>query len=597
MQRGPRCGVTDGGGGVGGGRNHQTLPQYGGYSFPQGLRLLEDLGKHLVMLGEHVEKELHAGASVQKSSNPCEIPGAVFESPRFLRDELGLVSKQMPKTDLREVPWKVAQFFEHAPVENVPSIVVPPPVGIPCDLPESGKNLAGRAESIKPIRRAAVSYSVLPSKSRVSQMGRLIQGLQARACADSSYKGAGESTNLRGKISGLLSHTMFESALGVVVIANSFLLGLQVDESIKDQKPTFFYRAVDVVCSVIFFVELWARFYCERLWFVRWKNPNFAWNILDLFVIVTSFVEETIQLIGVAKTGVVNAAVLRPLRVLRLVRLLRTVKLLRYFRDLRAMIYGISSSMRPLAFAVGLLSMIMYLTAVLIVDTLASSGTAKESNMTMKFGGVITTLYTLFLSVLGGIDWGEAADPLFAIHPMLGLAYSMYVSFSILCVLNVVTGVFVENANRTAAKTDEEVLVERVELRRGYLEEATALIRSLSQDPFIREKHFTDLLGVIEFQTILHKLDVQLDPHNASNLFRMIDFDGTGLMDADELMSRIDQLHGDARSIDIMRLLHTSKSLHKKVDQLHKQSVEMTCVQGLGADVSSPRLAWDDELV
>ena len=42
---------------------------------------------------------------------------------------------------------------------------------------------------------------------------------------------------------------------------------------------------------------------------------------------------------------------------------------------------------------------------------------------------------------LGGVDWEDAAQPIFKLGWALGLMFAFYVAVSVLCVLNIMTGV------------------------------------------------------------------------------------------------------------------------------------------------------------
>lgn len=77
------------------------------------------------------------------------------------------------------------------------------------------------------------------------------------------------------------------------------------------------------------------------------------------------------------------------------------------------------------------------------------------------FGSMTASLYTMHKAIFGGIDWGDATDYAFASYPALVLMFMVYITFAMLCVLNVVTGVFVENANKITMN-DEETMITSV---------------------------------------------------------------------------------------------------------------------------------------
>eukprot|EP00812_Abedinium_dasypus_P009901 NODE_3557_length_769_cov_316.801120.p2 GENE.NODE_3557_length_769_cov_316.801120~~NODE_3557_length_769_cov_316.801120.p2 ORF type:complete len:113 (+),score=49.18 NODE_3557_length_769_cov_316.801120:35-340(+) len=72
------------------------------------------------------------------------------------------------------------------------------------------------------------------------------------------------------------------------------------------------------------------------------------------------------------------------------------------------------------------------------------------------------TLYTLHISITGGIDWSDVSDTLFRISLPVAIAFMFYVVFALLCVLNVVTGIFVESATASVQNDAEHQMVEGV---------------------------------------------------------------------------------------------------------------------------------------
>merc|ERR1712228_315351 len=77
------------------------------------------------------------------------------------------------------------------------------------------------------------------------------------------------------------------------------------------------------------------------------------------------------------------------------------------------------------------------------------------------FGSMIKTIYTLWMSICGGLDWGEAAAPLLKMSPLLCVFFSIYIAMSVLCVLNIITGVFVENANLMYSADIDEMMMDQ----------------------------------------------------------------------------------------------------------------------------------------
>merc|ERR1711972_449140 len=88
-----------------------------------------------------------------------------------------------------------------------------------------------------------------------------------------------------------------------------------------------------------------------------------------------------------------------------------------------------------------------------------------------KWGSVWTSTNSLVMSMLGGVSWGEVSDPLNHMAWDLAAPFYFYIFFTMLAVLNIITGVFVDNAVETA-KTQREFLVQKeMELKDKFMVE------------------------------------------------------------------------------------------------------------------------------
>lgn len=236
------------------------------------------------------------------------------------------------------------------------------------------------------------------------------------------------------------------------------------------------------------------------------------------------------------------------------------------------MVNGVLNCARPLLWALVLIVALTYMTAVVILqissdylralpDTQVVQGGGSAQTVEFindKFSSIGEAMYELFKSLTGGSDWGDTADPLFDISYLLVAAYILYIVLGVFCMLNLVTAVFLEAADRT---TD---LQEEAYAKRDWISEAkeffTALVRDvvkedegdsarrLNKDEFIKVlKHrktllFLEGIGVDLFLDGGARLD---------DLFTLIDVDGNGDIDINEFVSSLYQLKGAARSLDV----------------------------------------------
>merc|ERR1712050_510454 len=84
--------------------------------------------------------------------------------------------------------------------------------------------------------------------------------------------------------------------------------------------------------------------------------------------------------------------------------------------------------------------------------------------------------------MLGGVSWGVVCDALFSIDATSAALFFFYIAFTILAVLNIITGVFVDNAVETA-RTQRDFLVQKeMELKEKYVEEMRDLFAEMDDD-------------------------------------------------------------------------------------------------------------------
>lgn len=190
------------------------------------------------------------------------------------------------------------------------------------------------------------------------------------------------------------------------------------------------------------------------------------------------------------------------------------------------------------------------------------------------FGSIPKTTYTLLQVMLGGVSWGVCSDALFNVGwPLAGLFF-FYVSFTMLAVLNIITGVFVDNAVETA-KSQRDVLVQKeFELKERYLNEMRELFKDMDDDGSgtvtleeIKE-YFADPRVMSYFQAL------GLDTNDTERLFRLIDDDCSGDVNVEEFLHGCMRLKGGARSIDVHQLLLECKRLEQKFEKIEHRVEE-----------------------
>lgn len=162
----------------------------------------------------------------------------------------------------------------------------------------------------------------------------------------------------------------------------------------------------------------------------------------DVFIVVSSiwevWVDVSNQLLQQDLQSLAGASSLKAFRIIRITRVVRTVRIMRLFRfvmALRTMITSIASTLKSLFWATVLLTLIIYVFAVLFAQSVndfdCSSLQDRERLACHRyFVDLPTTMLSLFMSIAGGVSWEEVIGPLGEISPAWSGMFLIYIGFT-----------------------------------------------------------------------------------------------------------------------------------------------------------------------
>jgi len=176
---------------------------------------------------------------------------------------------------------------------------------------------------------------------------------------------------------------------------------------------------------------------------------------------------------------------MRVCRLVRVVRVLRMVRVLRFFRELRCMLYSIAGSLRSLFFCFIMISLINFVFALIFVQAAVgfmmddNVDSSDKADLQAYWLGLPIAMDSLFQALTGGRDWAELGEPLRNTNIVYYVVFIFYVGFSHFAVLNVLTGIFVENAIKISTNDRDEVILESLEQERQYAAEIKNLFHRI----------------------------------------------------------------------------------------------------------------------
>mmetsp|Transcript_114455 Transcript_114455/g.357931 ORF Transcript_114455/g.357931 Transcript_114455/m.357931 type:complete len:742 (-) Transcript_114455:50-2275(-) len=336
--------------------------------------------------------------------------------------------------------------------------------------------------------------------------------------------------------SDVLQSNSFDNCVGLLIFLNACTIGVQTDimASKRTEEVPVVFVAFDQVFLVLFSAELLLRVYVHRCSFFNPWSAGAAWNWFDLFIVAAQIVEESIRVIALSNnikdegSEASDFKVMRMLRILRLMRVLRVMRVLRLISELRTIVSSILGSMKSLA------------------------EDASEHILGRYFGSISRSILTLYQAVSGGIDWDSIMHPLIEeLNPLNGIAFTGYVAFTLLALMNVVTGVFVQTALQNAKEEEDLFLTDQI----MKLFE----ISNREQRKTITLEEINARLCNPEAAGEWKSINVQAE--EAKYLFELLDIDETGEIGFEEFLSGCLRLHGCAKSFDLLTVMQEARSM------------------------------------
>jgi len=267
--------------------------------------------------------------------------------------------------------------------------------------------------------------------------------------------------NWRYSLRQLVDSDRFAYIVTAFVVMNAILIGVETDYSARNLNETLPGSAeFGWFFCWIFTLDVSSKLLsygcCDFFLGSEWK-----WNNFDFLVVFLQWFEEAAAYVTSGKGG----PNLGFLRILRIARIMRLARLLHLVVELRSMITSICASLKPLAWAMLLFCMLIYVVAVAMTQ-LANEYRAQaikidesDPDLDRYFNTLGTAILSLWECISGGMDWGSVATPLIQdVSPAMAVVFSVYIAFSMLAMMNVITGIFVDNAT-TSAQQDKEIYV------------------------------------------------------------------------------------------------------------------------------------------
>lgn len=375
----------------------------------------------------------------------------------------------------------------------------------------------------------------------------------------------------RKAIHHFVSHNRFDVVIAGVVAYNSILLGLQVDYEARHAKEFDFYNYMEYVCTFVYTAELVLRVIDQgSRW---WSGKQRWWMVFDALLVAVSWFELIVDVVFKKMIDLKgSSSVPKLLKIFRLARILRVVRMVRFLQPLRIMTGLILGSMMQLLWLFILLLGVIYVFAVVLTQGASDYRFLRSPQVVSKvekdFGTLPKSLYTLFLSMTGGVSWGEPAAHTQDIGHVYFAVFVFFVFFTFFSVLNIVTGLFVDGAIQQANDDRSTMIEKAVEMRQQCGKALAELLQEIDVDNsgYISREEWDLALADRNIMAMMNGLEI--DPKQTDNLFALLDDNNDQIVGIEEFVAGMMRLKGIAKAIDIHLLMSKVSDVNQQVKAL-----------------------------
>jgi len=377
-----------------------------------------------------------------------------------------------------------------------------------------------------------------------------------------------------------VANAAFEALFAGAICFNTLVMALQVqydgnemgyvigypgyDQSATDSWPGAHdaFVILEVIFGLLFTVEL-----VLKIVALRTKFPHQAWNWLDSFIVLFWLVDKfTIYGAGV------NPMMLRLFRIARLLRVIKLLKWLHMCTPIALMCKALGSSFAVLFWAIVLLVVVQMASAMLVSQCVGgyiidfSNAPGDRRDVFTYYGSFSRALVTMFEITLA--NWAPPCrilsnniDEWWGVFVVF---YKMTVGFAM---INVITGVFLHETFKAASNDDEIMILQKKRANQMYVEKLQQLFTEVdvTGDGFLSWEEFEYMVSQDRVKTYLSALEV--DVVELEVLFKMLD-DGDGKMSFDEFCGGVKRVKGNAKSMDMVKVLFDVQKLSKVVTEI-----------------------------
>eukprot|EP00913_Durusdinium_trenchii_P012757 g11978.t1 len=352
-------------------------------------------------------------------------------------------------------------------------------------------------------------------------------------------------TGTRKSLQAVVRSRPFVLTVAFIITANAVYMGIEVDANpgvVQDGQRVdqSGWAAVEILFSVIFTIELMLRLIAT----IPAKKFFYSgWNLFDLLIVAVSIVDNIVTIILRNATELGSFSYLR---LLRLIRVIRVFRLLRVLGGLWKLVRGILNAAWTLVWTWVLLAIVIYIFSIVSTRLIGQAADPGNGEINKWFGSVMKT------------------------QPWSAGFFILYLHVTTFAILNVMIAVIADQSKlKSAEKRLEDLRKAYEKIYKVFLDGDCDQDGVLTKDEFLQQIEQPKVSKYFE--------EIGIDPNEAEYLFTILDYDGSGCLDASEFVGGLLKVIGTAKAKDIMavhcELRRSEKEGHRQIAML-EQSID-----------------------
>eukprot|EP00931_Biecheleriopsis_adriatica_P035076 TRINITY_DN20213_c0_g1_i1.p1 TRINITY_DN20213_c0_g1~~TRINITY_DN20213_c0_g1_i1.p1 ORF type:complete len:566 (+),score=91.69 TRINITY_DN20213_c0_g1_i1:115-1812(+) len=463
---------------------------------------------------------------------------------------------------------------------------------IECGKDEQESEEAEQEEEIS-IEETERQYKMLANSQRPSRLHK--EEIDTEIVAESPPR----LMRLRLSVKQLVLRKEVEFFFLLLILSNAVLFGMEIETSNLqglEDIPSIF-EELNVVFTALFVLEMFLKLVGFGCW-ETFAGSDWRWNFFDMFIVLSAIVDVGVSAVqslqnqsqsdAVDGVSMSHFRVLRILRVARVLRGMRVLRILRFISSLRALLLSILITLKSLVWTM-LLILVLTFSLGSAFTSLVSEHCRSEAilrtgsrnaipeclnpELSLFWGSLGQSMYTLFMSITGGLDWQHAAASLEAVSIVLTAGFNLYISFMFFAVLNVITGIVCQTAIESANADKDLAVLLQMQNQKRYAAMIRQIFKEIDRDGSdeITLDEFEEHLKDERLSAFFHSVDI--DVSDAWTLFSLIDGDRSGCIDIEEFVAGCIQLKGPAKAVHIAKIGYEQRVLRQLIKELEHTMV------------------------